>query len=415
MANAFYLVDLKRGSIHAAHVSNHHIQPGSKMKCAVSFRLVVAALIVVSSAGGALGQEDEYLRIYGVIEQADSLNAKQPEAALAKYREAQAGLRNLQRDYRDWNPKVVAYRLNYLAEKISVLSAKQAGSAASGTTGASSGSTAQVKLLEAGAEPRKALRLHPKAGDKQTLLMTMKTDIATKLGEQETPPMKMPATKTTMEVTVKSVSAEGDIAYEMAVTEASVSEESEVTPAVAEAVKASLANLKGLSATGTMSHRGFSKGSQVKVPAGMDPQTRRTMDQMADAFSRGAVVFPEEAIGPGAKWEAKLPLESQGIKIDQIATYELASIEGERLIVSTSILQSAANQKIENPAMPGLKVDLTKMTGTGTGGVTLELGQLLPLEASLESQSDLSMAMDLAGQKQAMTMKMGLNVRLEVK
>src|SRR5436190_9193753 len=129
-------------------------------------RLLVLALAMALWTGQAVAQDDEYLRIYNLIEQADSLSTNQPSAALPKYKEAQAALLNLQRSHRDWNAKVVAFRLNYVVEKIAAVSAKTSKSGG-GPGASSSGSMAQVKLLEAGAEPRKALRLHPKAGDKQ--------------------------------------------------------------------------------------------------------------------------------------------------------------------------------------------------------------------------------------------------------
>ena len=69
--------------------------------------------------------DDQYLRIYGMIEQADALDAKgQAGEALAKYREAQIALQGLQKEHRDWNTKLVAYRYNYLAQKVAGLSGK---------------------------------------------------------------------------------------------------------------------------------------------------------------------------------------------------------------------------------------------------------------------------------------------------
>ena len=67
------------------------------------------------------------------------------------------------------------------------------------------------------------------------------------------------------------------------------------------------------------------------MPPGADAQTRQLMDQMKDSFSSVAAPLPEEAVGPGARWEVKMPIKSQGMTIDQTATYELVSLEGERL------------------------------------------------------------------------------------
>ena len=243
----------------------------------------------------------------------------------------------------------------------------------------------------------------------------MKMAMETKVGEMESQAMKMPAMKMTMEVAVKDVSDNGDITYEIVMGDASVSDDPGVMPQVAEAMKAAFAGVKGMSATGTMSSRGLSNGIEFKAPAGSDPQARQLMDQMKDSLSQLAAPLPEEAVGLGAKWEVKMPIKSQGMTIDQTTVSELVSLEGDRLTTKNTITQHAAKQKIQNPAMPGLKMDLTKMAGKGTGERTVDLGKLLPIAGTGDVHTETSMALDAGGQKQAMTMKMDMNFRLEAK
>lgn len=65
--------------------------------------------------------------------------------------------------------------------------------------------------------------------------------------------------------------------------------------------------------------------------------------------------------------------------------------------------------------MPQMKLDVTKMTGAGNGSMTLDLAQLMPLLATMQAQTEMSLSMDMGGQKQKMTMKTGMNLRLESK
>jgi hypothetical protein len=348
------------------------------------------------------GPDDEYLQIYGLIQTADELNADGKAApAKAKYLEAKAALTSFQTNYPYWNVKLVSYRLNYLAQKVA--------------EGSTQTSTTQVKLLEPGAEPRKVLRLHPKPGDKQTLDLTVKMAMESKVGEMETPATKLPAIKMTLETTVKIVADNGDITYEMVMGDLTVSEEPGVAPMVAEAMKSAFTGVKGLSGSGTISSRGLSKGFEFKAAPDGNPQARQVVDQMKDAFSELAALLPEEAVGTGAKWEVKMPLKTQGMTIDQTASYEVVSLEGENFKTKSTIVQQAANQKIQNPAMPGIKVDLTKMTGTGSSERTFDLGKLLPTAGTGKVHTDTAMAMNMGGQKQPMTMKMDMDVRFEAK
>jgi hypothetical protein len=245
--------------------------------------------------------------------------------------------------------------------------------------------------------------------------MTVKMAMETKVGEMETPAVKIPAIKMSMEATVKGVAENGDITYEMVMGDMGVSDEPGSTPEVAEAIKSVLTGIKGLSGSGTISSRGFGKGLEFKVPADTNPQARQIMDQMKDMYAQLAVPLPEEAVGPGAKWEVKLPIKAQGMTIDQKATYEVVSLEGERLTTKSAIVQQAANQKVQNPAMPALKMDLTKMVGNGSGERTFDLAHLLPTTGAGKVHSEASMAMNMGGQKQAMTMKMDMNLRFESK
>jgi hypothetical protein len=62
-----------------------------------------------------------------------------------------------------------------------------------------------------------------------------------------------------------------------------------------------------------------------------------------------------------------------------------------------------------------MKVDVTEMTGNGSGNLTLDLRQLFPSTAKSESHSEIAMAINMGGQKQNMTMESDAKVNLESK
>jgi hypothetical protein len=387
-----------------------------------NWRWLVFVLVGLMAAFSTMAEDrdGEFLRIYGLIQDADTLDQNgQTAPALAKYRTAQAALQKFRVANPDWNTKVAAFRANYLTGKVAALTEKltpKPGETESGgSTPAAGGSTAsKVKLLEAGAEPRKVLRLHPKPDDKQTVTMTIKMAMEMGLGETKTP-MKLPPMTMVLDLNVKGVSPAGDISYEMATTDATTGEEPGVLPEVAAALKTAMANLKGSKGKGTITDRGLNKSTEFQVSAGSDPSMRQATDQMKEALSGMTVPLPEEAVGAGAKWEVRLPLKSQGMTMEQTTTYTLVNAEEEKITTKAAIVQRAGNQKVSNPAMPGVKLDLTKMSGTGTGETTFDLSQLGPQSAAVESHSEVSMAMNAGGQKQAMTVKIDLNVQIEGK
>ena len=382
---------------------------------------MLAFLLCVSLAQ-AQNADDQYLLVLKLIHQADTLNTSgNSRAALTKYRQAQAALSSFQRYNPDWNSKIVAYRNNYLSDKIGALSTNPAAAEKppvnlekTGQENVSAG--AKVKLLEPGAEPRQTLRLHPKTGDKQTLAMTFKVSIATKMGAQELPAMKMPAMIFTMDATVKEVAGEGgDITYETVMGEGSVADEPGAIPQVTEMMKSVMGTMKGVTGAGVMSSRGLNKGLDFKTPAGADPQARQMLEQMKQGIMDLPVPLPEEAIGQGAKWEFKRPITSQGINLEQTFDFALVSVHGDQFTVTAALKQTARKQKIESPAMPGAKMDLNKMTGSGKGETTSDLTQLFPTKGNLDMHSEMSMGMNAGAQQQVMNMNMDISFAFETK
>ena len=379
---------------------------------------LVLMLWLAPAPAPAQTPDDQYVGIYNVIQQADALTNK--TAALKKYQQARQDLERLQRAYPNWNSSVVSFRLSYLDQQIQTLSsteaspkpaAEDAGQAAP-KAAATATDSVKIKLLEAGGEPRRALRLHPKAGDKQTMDMTMLMGIDMQFGQMPAQNMKLPPINMSMETTVKDVSADGEISYDMVITEAGIAESSEVTPQVADAMRSAFAGIKGLSGTGKLSNRGVDEGMTIKAGPNANPQMRQVMDQMKDSFSRMSSPLPEEPVGPGARWEVTTPIKSQGITLLQTATYTLTSLEDEHLSLDTTFSQSAANQKVESPSAPGVKVELVKMEGKGSGNRTSDLTRILPLSGKGTLKSDMLMSMPMGDQKQNMSMKMDMEITL---
>src|SRR5262249_9981874 len=87
--------------------------------------LLTAALLAIVLALRAEGPDDQYVRIYYLIQEADSWNEKGDlRQAIAKYMEAQSALKTLQVLNPDWNERVVTYRLDYIARKLDPLTQK---------------------------------------------------------------------------------------------------------------------------------------------------------------------------------------------------------------------------------------------------------------------------------------------------
>ena len=91
-------------------------------------RLAVFVVLVLSLSPLAHAQQnpdDQYLIIYALMQQGDTFdNSGEPRRALDDYVEAQTSLQRFQKVFPDWSPRIVSFRLDYLAEKIAEVTAK---------------------------------------------------------------------------------------------------------------------------------------------------------------------------------------------------------------------------------------------------------------------------------------------------
>jgi tetratricopeptide (TPR) repeat protein len=88
------------------------------MKRSVVF-VGLALALLLPQARAQQNPDDQYVVIYSLMQQAEMLeNSGNLPQALADYVEAQNELGKFEKVFPDWNPKIVNFRLSYLAEKI---------------------------------------------------------------------------------------------------------------------------------------------------------------------------------------------------------------------------------------------------------------------------------------------------------
>jgi Chromosome segregation ATPases len=155
--------------------------------------LVCLLSILISFPRVGYAQDTQYLRIYDIIQDGDSLYSRQQHsAALAKYQEAFNQLQQFQRLYPDWNSNIIKYRLTFLSTVIAEISAKVPQAAATSTPTNAAPSTAvetkvspeietRIKTLQAQIQQlqsdnsllesklKEALRVQPASVDPQRL------------------------------------------------------------------------------------------------------------------------------------------------------------------------------------------------------------------------------------------------------
>jgi hypothetical protein len=145
-------------------------------------QLFLIGLVWLALGGGPAraqsGPDDQYVTIYSMIQQGDLLaNSGQPAGAVTVYGAARKELEKFGNQYPEWDPRVVAFRLKYLADRIAAATAQ----VPAGTTAMPSATApgveaqlndlrAQVQSLQSDnttltAKLREALALQPAPAD----------------------------------------------------------------------------------------------------------------------------------------------------------------------------------------------------------------------------------------------------------
>ena len=397
-------------------------------RAATPRRIIICVMLALTLTAGIVradGPDDDYLAISSMVDEANSLNDSGKTAeARAKYIEAEHALVDFQKNNPLWNPATVKYRLNQLVEKVTGVSTPppvRPEITAPTTTATADHPLAKpapksaVKVISNGSEPRVALKFHPTVGDKHDMAMTLKMGMSMAMAGKTRPTVNIPAMNMTIATEIKDIAANGDVTYDMVIKDVALADDPATPAVMATTMKAAIAKFNGISGTGKMTDHGIIKSIDLKLGDMADPQTAQTLSQMKDSFNSSSFALPDEAVGAGARWEFKTRIKSQGMSIDQTIDYELVSVDGDHLTLNTTLTQSAANQKITNPAMPALKVDLSKMAGSGTGKSTLDLSQMCPVSANLDEDIEIVMGMNIGQQKQSMDMKMTMNISFGTK
>lgn len=265
-----------------------------------------------------------------------------------------------------------------------------------------------VTLVEAGAEPRQAMRLTPAAGQEQAVKMRMLMSMSMKMDEMEYPKQAIPGIVMTFKTKVTSAETQGDIRYEFAFAECTVEEGGDAVPQVAEMIRSAIAPFSKITGTCLVTSRGITKDAKLVVPDNMDPGAASMLEGMKQQMGQMGAPFPEEPVGVGAKWKVATKVKSQGMTIDQTATVELLEMKDGVAKMSLLVEQAAPAQKINAPN--GGEVDVKSYKASGSGKVEQKLAALAPSNSTMKMATDMSLAMNQGGEAHTMTQHIGLEM-----
>lgn len=279
---------------------------------------------------------------------------------------------------------------------------------------AAGGEGVKVALLDAGAEPRRALRYRFDDRANVVMEMTMEMGMAIGMGQPNPTEVQLPPMKLFMAIQPEAVRPDGALRYTFRLDSTDVLAGDTGDPALRENLKAELKKTEGLSGWALVDTRGFTLEADAVVPPNASAQVKDMVDKMRQQMRQMSAPFPEEAVGVGARWEVRMPISTDMFRIDQVATYKLVKLEGDVVEMEVELSQSAAPQDIKVPNLPTAKARLQTMSSTGGGRMRVALGRLVP-ESSMNSKTHLAMELRMSDSAAPQVITTDMSLRLGLK
>jgi hypothetical protein len=270
-----------------------------------------------------------------------------------------------------------------------------------------------VTLVDAGAEPRQALRIGAQAGHKEVVRLEMGMTMTMSMGALGSHTASMPTIISDMAMEVTEVTPDDLLVVSTETTFAGVGEDAAGSdPALVAQLEASLAGIEGMKVFSTMDRQGNSVESDLELPASMDEATRAQVDSMNNSLSQVTAPFPSDPVGVGAQWDSAMVVENQGMKILQIVHYQLEDLADDTATFTYDYEQVLVGMGTMDNLPPGAGVEILDFASSGTGRSVHVLADLTPESVEAELALDMLMKITVQGSSQEMRTIMDIDMGL---
>lgn len=269
-----------------------------------------------------------------------------------------------------------------------------------------------VTLLDAGAEPRRALRYAAHVGQKGTLIVTMRMAMAMTMDDVEMPEQTLPEFRFTIVGEVKEISANGDIHSRIEYTEVKVIDEPGVDPMMLAMMEEMCAGVAGMSATCVTSGRGETLSAKYDHGRNLDPRIAEQLTDLPRMLAQFGAVLPEESVGTGARWRLHGPINSGGMVIDTSSDFTLTALTDTEMSLESTATQTADPQDVPIPDMPGQSLRLKSLKSDGGGKMRIRLDQPMGVQGDVRTETSIEMSFDLFGEEGTMRQRMTMKISI---
>lgn len=263
-----------------------------------------------------------------------------------------------------------------------------------GPAGSEQEEAATLTLLDPGNAPRRRLQYTWRPGLKEELTMELRTFASAGSGDAQAPGIPLPPVRIVIAIDAIDVSADGDLHYAWHVTSADVLADAAAADQVTAGMRAEAAVVTHLSGEGVTSASGVAR--KISIDPGSiagDSSNEEMVEQIDQTLRNAPVPFPDQPIGPGARWQRVAQVASKEAHITQTDTFVLSALAGNRGTLDDVLAQTAPAQVLRAPGMhSGDQARMESMLVSGSAKTHFDLARLIP-----RTQIDSTMTMVVSG------------------
>ncbi len=231
-----------------------------------------------------------------------------------------------------------------------------------------------VLLLDAGAEPQSLLRY--KITEGTTTKSNMDFGMATLAKTSESAALSVVPGVRLHIVSGPAMATDRGAKFEVKITKAEAAIPQGLDPKVAKELQQSAAILDDVGGTVEMDDRGVTLATELNDRAKSPDIPVRLLMMIVNARTTlSRVVLPAEAVGLGARWEARKELQLYGFKVQQVDTYTLVERVGDEIKLNVAVTQNALPQTVDFPD-EGIAISVEQMSANANGEIILNLNAL---------------------------------------
>jgi len=274
--------------------------------------------------------------------------------------------------------------------------------------------SATLRLLDPGSAPRRRLRYAWQAGRRELVRVDLRTATSTEVPGDKPTEIPLPPLHIDIAIDPQGASAEGSLLYAWHVASATVGENRDAPPEVAEGMRVELMAIQRLAGHAEVTARGLASDIAIDPGSVTDSgATGQMVEQVKQILRDLAAPFPEEEVGQGARWEKLSGLASKDARITQTDTFTLLDLKGDHGTVDDVLAQTAPAQALTPAgAGPGSQARLESMLASGDAKTRFDLRRLAPETAFAGTTSMVVSSQPSAERSRHLTMIMRIEIAL---